>query len=348
MVIKRSSAGEIDALLADLGGDNDVRRETAIARLAVIGTRAVSGLIDVLQRAPSVRARLAALQALEGSQDPRALDGALACLDMPETAVAVQAVSVVRQFLASSEGPRVIDRLAAIALTPTGRQALRLAALDALADMPTRTVQPIWRRLQNDADALVAHRARHVLGLDEPEPPSLLDAAAAGMLPEDAQRLRTAIATAGTEAPLSTLHRILEVLRGCEDSAREERAKTEWRGARAALHHVLASRGSTVALYDLRETLERASGRVPAEFIAALSAIGDKTCLDATAAAYARAAASPARDEWWRAHLVTAFREIVHRERLTERHAALKHIRAKWPEAAAALLGPPRSRRRPR
>ena len=346
MVIKRSSAGEIDALLADLCGNDDVRRESAIARLAVIGTRAVSGLTDVLRRASSPRARLAALQALEGSPDSRVLDEALTCLDGPETAVAVQAVSVVRKFLASSEGPRVIDRLAAIALAPAGHQALRLAALEALADMPARTVQPIWRQLQDDADALIAHRARLVLGLDEREPVSLLDAAAEGTLPDDAERLKTAIAAAGVEAPLPTLHRLLEVLRGCEDSAHEKRAATEWRSVRAALHRVLASRGSTVALYDLRETIERASGRLPAEFMTALSVIGDKTCLDAVAAAYASSAASPVRDDWWRTELVRVFREIVRRERLTERHAALKQVRSKWPEAARALLGPPRKVRR--
>ena len=45
--------------------------------------------------------------------------------------------------------------------------------------------------------------------------------------------------------------------------------------ARAAAHQVLAARGSTVALYDLRETVE--SGEpAPVEMLAALEVIGDR------------------------------------------------------------------------
>lgn len=344
MVIKRSSAPEIDTLLAGLDAENEVRREAAVARLAVIGARAVSGLLEVLRRAPSPRTRVAALQALEPTLDPRALDAALACLDASDTSVAVQAVSVVRRYLATVEGPRAIDRLAAIAVDAARDQALRLAAVDALSDIPGRTVRPIWRRLKDDTDPLVRHRARLPLGLDRPEPDPLvaLEAAAAGTLPDEPRALGTAIAAAGGDAPLPTLHRVIEVLRLRERDAGEQARAAEWRAARGALHQVLASRGSTVALYDLRETIEHATAAVPADFVTALAAIGDRTCLDALAGAYAQAPRAAGAQDWWRARLASAFQDIVGREALTERHAALKRVRARWPEVARVLLGPPR------
>ncbi len=346
MVIKRSSAREIDALIADLEAGIGVRREAAAARLAVIGARAVGRLLDVVRDAGSAGARVAALQALEPAGDSRSLEAALACLGAADTAVAVQAVSLARTFLASAEGPRAIDRLAALAVDAARPPALRLAALEALADMPARTVQPIWRRLADDSDPSVRRRSRRALGLDDPEPepgPSaVLDAAAAGSLPGSPAVLKAAVAAAGAEAPLPTLHGTLEAVRRLESRGDEWRDAPEWRQVRGVLHRTLAERGSTVALYDLRETIERATGPLPADFVAALAMIGDRTCLDAMAAAFTRTLGGPAGHDWWRTHLAGAFQEIVRREGLTGRHAALRQVRAKWPEAATALLGPRR------
>jgi len=336
-------------LLADLEADDEVRREAAIARLSVIGARAISGLLDLLRRTPSSRARVAVLQALEAVRDPRALDAAISCLDIPDAAAAAQAVNVVRNYLTSSEeGPRAIDRLAAMAVDAAEAQAKRLAAIEALSDMPERTVHPIWLRLRDDGDPVVAHRARLALGVEQPDPDPLvvLEAAGAGTLPEDPHLLKAAIASGGGEAPLPTLHRVLEVLRQREHEAGAASRAVDWRGARGAVHQVLAARGSSVALYDLRETLEQATMPLPVEFLAALAAIGDRTCLDAIAGAYAQAPRGAGAHDWWRASLAHAFQEIVRRERLSERHGALKHVRSKWPEAAMALLGPPRRARR--
>jgi hypothetical protein len=69
------------------------------------------------------------------------------------------------------------------------------------------------------------------------------------------------------------------------------------------------------------------------EFLAAISAIGDLSCLEPIAAAYARWSASGhAERDWWRRHLVDAFRAIVSRERLTRRHAVMKKIAKRWPD----------------
>ena len=71
MVIKASSATEIRQLIAALGGGDDVRREAAIARLAVIGARAVDGLSKVYAEASDRETRIAVLRALEPIGDRR-------------------------------------------------------------------------------------------------------------------------------------------------------------------------------------------------------------------------------------------------------------------------------------
>jgi len=99
-------------------------------------------------------------------------------------------------------------------------------------------------------------------------------------------------------------------------------------------HLALAKRGSRIALYDLREWLETARQPLPVESLAALSLIGDASCLEPIAKAYARS-----RDEWWRQHLTDAFRTIIERERITKRKAVMKKIEKKWPEAFRRLAG---------
>jgi hypothetical protein len=105
---------------------------------------------------------------------------------------------------------------------------------------------------------------------------------------------------------------------------------------RAAAHAVLAGRGSRIALYDLRETLEAAGDPLPVEFLTALTEVGDATCLEAIAAAYTKAR-STRGDDWWRSHLADAFRAIVKREKITKRHAVMKKIEKRWPQAAGGL-----------
>ncbi len=344
MVIKRSSAREIDSLVADLDADDEGRREAAVARLAVIGARAASALLGVVRGPASPRARVAAMQALEAVPDGRVLDRALACLDDPDSAVAVQAAALASTYVESRDGPRAIDRLAAVAVDASRERSVRLASLEALADMAARTVRPIWRRLQDDADGVIRRRARLALGLEdtEPDPLAVLEAAAEGTLPDDPRALAAAVAEAGGAAPLPTLHRVLESLRGVGRAGDPRSRDPGWVGVGGALHLSLALRGSTVALYDLRETFERAAAPLPAEFVTALAAVGDRTCLDAIAAAYARAPRAPGARDWWRSLLAGAFRDIVEREGLNERHAVIKRVRTRWPDAARALLGPAR------
>jgi hypothetical protein len=110
--------------------------------------------------------------------------------------------------------------------------------------------------------------------------------------------------------------------------------RDEWRAARGALHQALALRGSRVAVYDLRETIEEAREPLPVSFLAALHVIGDESCVESLAAAYAR---TPNDDARWRHQLGAAFRAITRREKITRRHATFKRIAARWPDAAREL-----------
>ena len=115
-------------------------------------------------------------------------------------------------------------------------------------------------------------------------------------------------------------------------------ARAEWTALRGAAHNALAHRGSRVALYDLKESLEAAREPLPVEFLASRDAIGDASCVESVAAAYARAMEAGLRvDDWWRQHLTDVFRAIAAREQVSRRTAAGKRITSRWREAAAIL-----------
>ena len=108
--------------------------------------------------------------------------------------------------------------------------------------------------------------------------------------------------------------------------------RAAWTNVRAAAHAAVADRGSRIALYDLRESLETAKTPLPVEFLKALALVGDASCLEAIAAAHAATG-----DAWWRGHLANTFQEIVTRERLTRGHAALRRVKKRWPGAVEEL-----------
>jgi hypothetical protein len=150
-------------------------------------------------------------------------------------------------------------------------------------------------------------------------------------LSDDPSALRRAMSQAGDAVSLPLLLRIVERVRERE-AAEPAGLRDEWTMTRAAAHVALASRGSRLALYDLRESLAAATMPLPVEFLAALSLVGDASCLEAIAAAHAKA-----RNAWWRQHLADAFRTVVVRERLTRRHAVMKKIAKRWPAMIAVM-----------
>ena len=341
MVIKASSAKQIQALIADLADPDGVTRETAVARLMVIGVRAVERLAALVESAAPAVARAAALRALEGVGDPRALDPALDALDDPDERVAAAAASATRPFLRGRRGSVAVDRLAAVALDTARPGRVRAAVVQTLGTLERSTLAPLWKALRDDPDpsvrALVGPRASTTAntGIRADEAAALLGEAAERELPDDPAAVRDALAHAGDAVGLPLLHKIIERVREREAAEAGAIRRGEWMRARAAAHVALAHRGSRLAVYDLRESLESADAPLPVEFLAALALVGDRSCLEPIAAAYAHARGGHV---WWRQHLADAFRAIAARERITRRNAVMKKIEKRWKDAAGELL----------
>ena len=352
MVIRRSSAVEIETLVADLDGTADMRRDAAVARLAIIGRRAVERLCAAVPLL-SPAGRLAALQALEAIGDPRCMDVAIACLADTDREIGAAASAVARVCLRTEPGTTVLDRLGGLVADRASPEAVRLLALDALAELPPSAIAPLLATLKDDpSEGLRARAARQRVPATRGSRPSgatTIEELVTGRLAADPERVRTLVAEQGREAPLPSLHRLIELIREKEAAARRAPERAAWATARAVIHQTLGERGSNVALYDLRETIERAEGPVAVEFLAALGAIGDESCLEPIVMAYARSAAtSPSsRPDWWQTHLAETFRAIVRRTRLTGRHSVIRRIRSRWPGAAAELLERKRKRGTP-
>ena len=331
MVIKASSSKEIDALVADLSSDSAIKRDGAIARLSVIGQRAVERLVGLAADSKSSPAvRLAAFRTLENIADPRALPPALAAFADSDTSVVVAALSTAKAFLRTARGVEALDRVIALALERRQSVAVRVAAIQALRELPEATVKPVLTALRADPDPEIMNVLEPARSRATVNTAQRLAAAAGGTLPANPEVLKSAIARS-SDVPLSVLHQIVERIRVHEGTKAERR--TDWIGARAAAHLALANRGSRLALYDLRETIESLRERIPVEFFAAVTAIGDASCLDPIATAYARA-----KDDWSRRHLADAFRAIVSREKITRRHAAARKIEKRWPGVWKSLV----------
>jgi HEAT repeat protein len=207
-------------------------------------------------------------------------------------------------------------------------------------ELKRSTIAPLLERLADDPSVRVRREvtAQPAPGGRHPTAPPA--AALAGMaqdLPDDPRLVQTAVTSAADTAPLPELLSIIERIRDRERTEPADR-RMEWTTARAAVHHALAKRGSRIALYDLRESLGTAREPLPVEFVSALSAIGDASCLEPIAGAYAHAGGRAASsDDWWRRHLAEAFRTIVVREKITRRHAVMKRIARRWDGALEQL-----------
>lgn len=340
MVIKASTGAQVAALIADLGASQVVVRDAAIARLAVLGTRAVERLLGAARDTDaSAGSRAAALRALEAIGDPRGAAAALPLLDDREAEVAEAAVAIARLALGGPGDAAALDRLTATALDGRISASVREAAVRALSSLGPGTLKPILKALSTD-DVFELRELATRLG-SRPRGASdggrTLHAAAMGSLPDDPHDLTTVIETAASRASLEDLRQMIDVLRARETSAHADE-RHGWIAARGAVHAALARRGSRLGLFDLRDTIVSAATPLPVAFAAALVDVGDASCLEAIAAAYARAAADRgSSDDWWHRHLADAFRAIVMREQITRRHGVLRRIEARWPAAFTAL-----------
>jgi hypothetical protein len=297
----RSGGVGLEQLIADLRGTEATRRDAAVARLRVMGLRALPHLVALLESPAPAGARAAALSVLESFDDPRTIAPAVRALHDADTDVAQAAVAVLRGWLTREDGTRALDAVTAAAMDKRRDGAVRLAALDALSELPPELVAPVRERAPVDGG----------------DRPALDDPAALGAWLG---------AHAGT-APLSSLHAAVTGAREREQADPLPLRRDEWTRMRGAAHVALAHRGSRVAVYDLRESFDRATAPLPADFLAAASRVGDESCLEPMARAWAVTKAEP----WWRSRLMESAADVVARLKLTGRSATLKRVRAKWP-----------------
>jgi hypothetical protein len=304
---------DVPALIQGLR-EGGARREAAIARLTIAGTRAVARLVEAYQNTDDREIQLAILCVLEAIGDERALIVAQQAL-AARGDVAVAGVAVLRELLGRPEGSadvKALDVLLALAKDGGAERRVRVAAIGALEQAPPDVRQALG-----------------TLAADQSPDGALWEDAIAGQLPDDPKGLRETIADRAPSTALADLRRLIEAVAARERTAGRKQSP-EWLAVRGTLHQALALRGSRIALYDLRETLERSDGPLPASFLGALQTIGDDSCLEPLAGAFARAGSEPR----WQHQLAQAFREIVKRERVTKRHSALRRALAKAPGLA--------------
>ena len=162
MVIKASAAAEVTALVRALTGAgadrraDDVQREAAIARLSVIGGRAVDKLHRAYEGTTDLATRLAILRTLEAIPDHRNLPLAADALAGGGD-VAVAAIGVLRALLPSERaaaGTEALEALVMAAVAASDDRRLRLAALDALSDVPGDVRARVAQALGADAEGL--------------------------------------------------------------------------------------------------------------------------------------------------------------------------------------------------
>ena len=326
--------------MADLASASAAKRDGAVARLAIIGARAVGRVLEVAtDRTAHASTRAGALRVLEAIADKRALAPAVSATADADASIAVAAIGVLRTFLNDPESPEALDRMTALALDRQRAPSVRVAAIRALLDLDASTVKPILQAISNDPNPEVAGAVRDPRATPTVSPARLLREAAAGSLGDDPDALRRALGdAAGTMTP-SNLHQIIERVR-MREAAEPQSDRAAWMAARAVAHSALAARGNRLALYDLRETVAAAKGPLPAEYLSALAAIGEVSCLESIAAAYAHAVADKRMDGWWRGQLADAFRAIVIREHITRRSAAVKKMEKRWPGLFESLVHP--------
>lgn len=325
-------------LIDELASTDLLRRETAIARLSVIGSRAVTRLLSlVADTAVLPHARLGGLTALETIADPRACTIAIKLSGDTDVRLAVAAIGVLGALAHAHDAPadKAFDRLTSLALDATIDSDRRVAACRGLEGLPANVVSPILTALAKDSPAPVqAHAARAHSGATQP-----IEMLADTGLPSDPTLLIAILREEGGDASLSLLRDLIDSVHDRERAATSADARVPWMAARGLIHQQLAARNSRLAVYDLRETLEASSQPLPVGFLAAAVAVGDIGCLEPIAASWIAATT----DRWWRDHLAEAFAAIVRREKITRRHAALKKILEKWPAAGPLVATAPSS-----
>jgi HEAT repeat protein len=242
MPIVPSRVGRVRALIEQLASERPADRESAVAQLTLVGGRAVEPLVASLEGA-APRTRLAAVDVLEGIEDPRTLSALIGLAADPSRAVALRALEVLglkpdpavvsplasllsrgtpsRQRAAARTLGRLHDAGIAEALDPLiatvvdekASGGLRLAILDELGQMkpplPRSVTRPLAQRLAASPDPAVAARAVELDRIHrKPRSPRQhpVGRLLRGELRSDEARALATSLKQGEEVPLESLH----------------------------------------------------------------------------------------------------------------------------------------------
>ncbi|MCC7042306.1 MAG: hypothetical protein IT183_00445 [Acidobacteria bacterium] len=341
MPVHRSRHPDIGALIGQLAHADPVVRESAEARLVVVGDRAVPAVRTLLHdSSASSSARVRALRTLAAIDRHRAIEAAAVAAVGVDEALALDAIDLLAEAVSGATDPvggdRALEHLTRLTLDPSVAEHRRLVMMEPLSRLPAPLRTPIFDALASDASRAIAARATNQ---DTATKGALARWSDADRLPPEPDALAEAIAIEGHQAPLTALRRLVDLVRAREKIATDVE-RDGWRGARGLLHETLAQRGSLIALYDLRETLEQVDRSVSAHFLTAAMAVADASCLDAIAARWVHAG----QDVWLRDQLERIFHAIINRERLGRSSPVLVRLLKRHPAGGPLVATAPRTR----
>lgn len=324
MTIVPSRSADIQRWLAALGAEEPRARDSAIARLTLVGERAVPGLLQAL-RSDIRLARVGALRVLERLRSPRALAEIVPQLEAGDPEIASAAAAAVAAYETADALPALVR--AVHHPDPGTREAATRGLLQLFAAGVEEAMEPLLAAaFDPDLDEPLQALALSVVDLlPESERRAILAQAS------EAAGRSVRQATAGVDALLASLpdgasavtalHRALVSLAGARTPAAA--------GAGARVHVALAERDSRIALYDLRERLAERPLRESASLLTAAARVGDASLV---APIVALAADAPAHT----AACADALAAIVTREKLKKTQRDVKAVR---PEHRKVLDG---------
>lgn len=238
----------------------------------------------------------------------------------------------------ADESDRALEHLTRLVLDTSVPERQRLAMLDFLSRLPARLRQPVFDALATDASTTIAARARNQYATPRGRLEHWSDDE---HLPSAPDILAEAIEAEAEQTPITTLRRLIDLTRTRERAAHDVEHDA-WRSARGLLHDTLARRGSVIALYDLRETLEQTNRPISAHFLSAAMMVADVDCLDAIAVRWVHAG----HDIWLRDQLERIFHAVVNRARLRRQSPIMAKLLTRHPSAGPLVATAPRTRPR--
>jgi HEAT repeat protein len=360
-----SAGRRIQELLRLLESARAPERESAVARLTLLGPRTIAHLEGFLGDA-KVTGRLAALELLERQGEPRGLACVLALTRDPHEDVARRAIEVATTFpeprtaealrfvLKSGSPPRrraavlglgklhglglveAVEPLLRLVLDTDEEEVLRLDALESLSSLDRRALLPALQTLATDRSPAVARAAAglsgRISGVKRAESVSVTGADISTLLaalvsPRTSPAKVSAVVDALVKRRSPALLALLGRRLEALEAAADPGAEMTAR-SKARLHRALGALGSRLALHDLRQMLKARPLHAARDLLAAAGLVGDASLVPVLAAL---AADEPRLVE----SAATALQAIAHRERLRR---TSRVVRALGPEHKAALL----------